>query len=508
MIRRTPLLAALLLGACTVGPNYAPPATQVPSAFMGPQPAGAAVDPAHWWRVFDDRELDRLVALALADNPDIQIAASRIRQARLAEIDARAAGQPRVAADANVSRVDFSKNGGFAALARSLSGSGGGAGDGVAGDDTGGTPPPTTGVASPGSGITTFAVGFDASWELDLFGRVRRGREAAAARAEAAVWNGRDTAVTLAAEVAQAYFALRLDDQQIAAIGEEIDARARTVAIVSHRADVGLVPRVDAVAATDALLAARARLEPVRADRTLRAHALALLTAQPPGALEEELANPLPALTPAPAIPAGLPSDLLRRRPDVRAAERRLAASSADVGAAVGDLYPKVSLTGALQLLSAALGNLISTDSLQTTATGAVSVPLLDGGRGRARVESRREDEEQARLNYQTTVLASLRDVEDSLTQIDAERRRRVSLVNAVESEDRQLAALQARFRTGLVAEDPVLAQRAQLLAAREQLAVSEAQLRQATIALFKALGGGWETADALTAERPEQGGD
>ena len=192
----------------------------------------------------------------------------------------------------------------------------------------------------------------------------------------------------------------------------------------------------------------------------------------------------------------------------MRAAERRLAASSADIGAAIGDRYPKVSLTGALQLLSSALSNLLSTDSLQSTATAAVSAPLLDGGRGRARVDSRREDQEQALADYDRVVLGGLRDVEDALASLDAERARRAALANAVDSEDRQLAALEARRRAGLIAEDPVLRQRAQALAARERLAVSEAQLRQSTVALFKALGGGWEDAPALDAARTDRTSD
>lgn len=509
MIRKHLLAAvsalAIGLSGCTVGPDYHAPEVAVPVAFIGPQPAGAAVDPARWWTVFGDAELDHLVTTALADNPDIAIAASRVRQARLAEITARARGLPSVTADANVSRVNFSKNGGFATLARSFSSGGNGTpNSGVDGGD--GTPPPTRGVAAPGSGITTFALGFDASWELDLFGGVRRGRQAAAARADAAVWSARDAAVMLAGEVAQAYFAYRLDGQQAAVITGEIAARERMVEIVAHRADVGLVPRIDAVAEADALTAARARLQPVLADRDLRRHALAILIGQTPAALDAELSRPLPALEPVPAIPAGLPSDLLRRRPDIRSAERTLAASTADIGVAVADLYPKFSLTGALQLLSSALGNLFSTDSLQTTGTGAVSFPLLDFGKRRTAVETRREDREQDYQRYQATVLGALRDVEDALSQIEAERRRNAALVEGVVNEERQVSALDARFRTGFVAEDAVLAERAQLLSAREQLAASDAQLRQSTVALFKAVGGGWdETTPALTATRPER---
>eukprot|EP01035_Chromulina_nebulosa_P002379 gene2379-3218_t len=181
-------LAALLATACTVGPNYAPPEMAVPPAFVAPQPAvasGTAIDPAQWWTAFGDPVLDGLVTRALRDNPDIAIAASRVRQARLQEIAAGAVGKPTVDASANASHVEFSKNAGFSSLARLFSGgSGSGSGSGSSG-----------GVALPGSGITTYAVGFDASWEIDLFGGGRRGVEAASARADAANWSLNDAAV-------------------------------------------------------------------------------------------------------------------------------------------------------------------------------------------------------------------------------------------------------------------------------------------------------------------------
>ena len=205
MLKKPILLASMLpLAACTVGPNYTKPDIAVPASFAGPQnvpPPGQAIDPARWWEAFNDPKLSDLIARALRDNPDMAAAASRVRQARLGEIQARAQYKPVVNADANATDVKFSKNAGFATLARAFSGGNSG---------------PPSGVALPGDSIKTFAVGFDASWELDIFGGGRRGVEAALARTEAAEWNRRDAAVTLAAEVADAYFALRLDQEQIA----------------------------------------------------------------------------------------------------------------------------------------------------------------------------------------------------------------------------------------------------------------------------------------------------
>lgn len=488
MIRRlvSAAVVASLSAGCTVGPRYVPAEVPVPAAFAGPQPAGAAVDPARWWSAFGDAELDRLVALALKDSPDIAVAASRVRQARLQEIVARADGRPTIDAAANVTHVEFSKNAGFASLARLF---GGGGGDTGTGGSTGGS-----GIALPGSGITTYAAGFDASWELDLFGGGRRGVEAATARTASAEWSARDAAVTLAAEVAQAYFALRLDQAQARIVADELVRQRRILQIAEHVAQVGLVPQADTTQQRTAITATEARLEPIRADADIRIHALAILLGQPPATFRAELAVDRP-LAAAPAIPAGLPSDLLRRRPDIRAAERDLAAATADIGVAVADLYPRFSLTGMAQLISSALGNLFSGDSLQLTGTGAAMFPILDWGTRRATVKLREEDRDQAYQRYRSTVLRALRDVEDPLTRIDAERRRRAALARAIVDAESTAKAREAQYRTGFVAQDALLDAETRVMQAREQLAASDAELRQTTAALFKALGGGWEAA-------------
>lgn len=470
---------ALALAGCTVGPNYSRPEIPVPASYAKPVAAATGeVDVARWWTAFGDPRLTALVERALADNPTIQIAASRVRQARLQEIVARAAGRPQVNLGANLTHVEFSRNAGFASLARQFQGN----------QNTGG------GLALPGTGITTYALGFDSSWELDLFGGARRQREAATARAEAAEWNARDAGVTLAAEIADAYFALRLDQAQIALIEQQIAGHQRQIEIAQNQARAGVTPSIDAIRARGNLTQAQARIEPLRADAELRMHALGVLTGQPPEALIGELQAPGAELGAPPAVPAGLPADLLRRRPDIRAAERRLSAATADIGVQVAQLYPRVSLTGTAQLLSAGLSNLISGDSFQGLGQGAVSFPLLDWGRRRANVKIAREAGEQAYGDYKATVLQALRDVEDPLSRLDAERRRNATLRQALADAERSRAAVDARFRAGLIAQDAVIAADVQRLQAAEQVAASDALLRQATAALFKAVGGGWAT--------------
>jgi NodT family efflux transporter outer membrane factor (OMF) lipoprotein len=485
-LKRLAILAALAASACTVGPNYAAPEMAVPARFAAPQADdAAAVDTTHWWTAFGDAELTALVERALKDNPDIRVAASRVRQARLQEIVARSQNKPILNADANVTHIELSRNAGISSLIRQFSGSGGG----TTGSSTGG-------IALPGSGITTYALGFDASWELDLFGGARRGVQAAVARTEAAEWNRRDAALMIAAEVAQGYWALRLDQAQIGVIEDELRRQYRALEIAGNVSKVGLSPQIDVTRQRAQITSNEARIEPIRADIDIRIHALAILLGQPPAALSQEFAlAALPPLRPAPAVPAGLPSDLLRRRPDIRAAERNLAAATADIGVAVADLYPRFSLTGMEQLISSALGTLFSGNSLQLTGSGAVQFPLIDWGRRRATVKLREEDREQAYVQYQATVLGALRDVEDPLAQIAAERNRRAALVRAVADATESAQATEAQYRTGFVAQDAVLNAQVQVLNAREQLATSEAQLRQMTAALFKALGGGWEAA-------------
>lgn len=479
----TALLGATLLAGCTVGPNYHAPEMAVPPAFSEPQPAapGATIDPAHWWTAFGDATLTSLVERALKDSPTIAIAGSRVRQARLQEIAAHAIGKPTVDATGNVSHVEFSKNAGFSSLASLFSGGG-----------SGGSASPG-GIALPGSGITTYAAGFDASWEIDLFGGGRRSVEGALARTDAAIWSQRDAAVTLGAEVAQAYFALRLDQAQIAVVEDELLRQRRSLQIAGNVARVGLSPQIDVTRQQQQITTLEARLEPLRADVRVRIHALGILLGTQPESLTAELTAPLPPLQAVPVIPAGLPSDLLRRRPDIRMAERNLAASTADIGVAVADLYPKFQLTGMAELLSTSLASLVSRDSIQATGVGGVTFPLLDWGRRRATVGVRKEDREQAYLQYQATVLGALRDVEDPLARLDAERRRNAALRRAVADAEATNHAVYAQYSTGFVAQNALIDAQVAVLGAREQLVASDAQLRQDTAALFKAIGGGWE---------------
>lgn len=494
--RWTALLAATALGACTVGPTYRAPVAAAPPAF-GEATTGTTPAPslAGWWRQYRDAELDRLIALTLKQSPDIDAAVARIAEARAQERVARAAYLPQVNAQAGTNYQKFSKNAGLASLASLLGGgsgggtSGGGAsGGGAAGGGTSGG-----GVAAPGGSIQTYSVGFDASWELDLFGGVARQVEGSRARTTAAVWNARDTQLSLVAETADAYLQLRGLQQREAIARGELARQQRNLEIAANTSRAGLIAQGDFIRQRAELASAQAAIPSIVAEGKAQMHALAVLTGQTPDALIVELSQPRAPLATPPAVPPGLPSDLLRRRPDVRAAERNLAAAIADIGVAVADLYPRFSLTGMAQLISTALSNLFTGDSLQLTGAANATFPLLDFGRRSGQVALRRAAADEAYAQYRRTVLSALRDVEDALIRIRTEQDRRTSLAAGLSDAQRAVGSVEARWRSGLTDFGDVLAARQSVISAEDQVAQSDSLLRRDLLSLYKALGGGWE---------------
>ncbi|HEV8408782.1 MAG TPA: efflux transporter outer membrane subunit, partial [Sphingomicrobium sp.] len=403
----------LLVGACTVGPNYSRPLVPVPPAYSEPHSAAALGDSelGSWWSAFGDKELDELISRAIAQNLDVETAAARIREARAEERAAGAAALPEVSTNASVTRQRISEN---AIPVPPGSGSAGGGGTGGSGS--------AGGFGLPGSEFTTWRAGFDASWEIDLFGKTRRSIEAAKARTGAAIWNRRDIQVSAAAEVAGAYLRLRTLQQQIAIARSELERQQRSERLVRARVRGGLVTGQDLEQQSSELGSAAAAIPPLRAQAGVQIHKIGVLTGVTPEALVADLGLDAPLPLSPPQVPAGLPSDLLRRRPDIRAAERNLAASSAEIGVATADLYPSFSLSAAPALVSTALASLISWGSRSFTAGAALNWPIFNGGRTRANIEVRTAQQEEALIAYRKTILTALQDVEDALTKIDNDR--------------------------------------------------------------------------------------
>ena len=472
-------LTALLLAGCTVGPDYHPPAAEVPPSFAEANSPSALSDPdlATWWRSFGDTELDALVNRAVAQNLDVEAAAARSREARARESVAGAASKPQVDAQGSVTRQRISEH---AIPVPPGAGAGGGS------------------FGLPGSEFTTFRVGFDASWEIDLFGRTRRSVEAARARSGEALWNRRDVQVSVAAETADAYLTLRTLQQRIATAEAELGRQQRYERLVAARAKGGLVTGQDLEQQRTERSTAAAALPGLRAQAEAQIHALGVLTGDTPESLIAGL-TPSKALPPAPPdIPSGLPSDLLRRRPDIRAAERELAASSADIGVAVADLYPRFSLTAAPALVSTALGSLLEWGSRSFSVGAALDWPLLNGGRTRGNIAVANARQEQALIAYRKSVLRALQDVEDSLSRTDGDRRQLADIEAALGAASRAEDIARTRYRGGLVPYSDVLQAQARRLKLEDQLTETRGTLARDTVALFKALGGGWpELAEA-----------
>jgi NodT family efflux transporter outer membrane factor (OMF) lipoprotein len=482
------LLAALLTG-CTVGPNYVRPDTPVPPTFAEPHAATGLSDAAlaSWWAAFGDAELDKLVSRAVARNLDVETAAARIREARANERVAGAAALPEVSAEASATRQRISEH------AIPIP---------PGGPPNGGNTP---GFALPGTEFSSFRVGFDASWELDLFGKTRRSVEAARARTDAAIWDLRDLQMTAAAEAASAYLQLRTLQQRIAVAAAEISRQERSLSLVAARVRGGLVTGQDLEQQKSQLASARAAIPPLKAEADAQIHALGVLTGDPPEALIAEL-SPAGALPPAPPhVPAGLPSDLLRRRPDVRAAERNLAAGTADIGVATADLYPSFSLTAAPALVSTALASLLEWGSRNYSAGAAVNWPIFNGGRTRANIDVSNARQEQALIAYRKSILTALRDVEDALSEVDNDRRQATSLDQALGNARRAEDVARTRYRGGLVTLSDVLQAQASRMSLERQVVETRGALARDTVALFKALGGGWpELAPSETAPRAQ----
>jgi len=470
-VKRGVWIALLLAGCTTVGPDYREPQVAVPTSYIEPSAIGEAqLD--QWWRGFGDAQLTGLVERALKQNLDIEMAAARIREARAMEHAAGASGSPQVAAETSVTRQRISEN---AIPAPPGSGGGGGSGFGL-----------------PGQEFTTWRAGFDAAWEIDLFGRNRREREAAAARTGAAIWNRRDAEVTVAAEVAGAYLRLRTLQGRIANAGAEVARLQRFEQLVDARTRGGLVSGQDLEQQRSERSAAAAGIPVLQAQAKAEIHALGVLTGQAPDALVNQLAAPA-ELAPSPPVPPGLPSELLRRRPDIRAAERELAAATADIGVVVADLYPRISLTAAPALVSTALGSLLDWGSRSFTAGAALDWPLFDGGRRRANIAVRNARQEQAMIAYRKAVLTALQDVEDALGRVDGDRRQLAELEQARATAARAEEIARTRYRGGLVTLSDVLQAQQRRLSLEEQLIETRGALARDTVALVKALGGGWQ---------------
>ncbi|MEH6755888.1 MAG: efflux transporter outer membrane subunit [Parasphingorhabdus sp.] len=474
----------LSMAGCAVGPDYAAPAQSVPIATStlpdAPELSQASPDP-YWWRAFGDPLLNQLVAGAVANNADLEAAAARIEQARALRAVAVGGGRPNVAANSSATRSQSSEN------AIDLSGLGGGGSGGGA---------PIGGIGSP---QTIYSVGTSASWEIDLFGRVGRRVEAADARIGIAQEDRNGLLLTVIADTVQNYAELRIAQEQLAAVQANLATARETVRLTQLRLDKGLASQFDLSRAEADARSAEAQLAPLRAQVRANNAAIAALTGQFPSELGDSLITPAEIAVPRDAFPAGMPSDVLRRRPDVRLAERRLAAETADIGGEIADLYPSFSLSGLFGFSSIALDTLFAGGSDNFSVGAALDWPIFSGGRARAEIAEARAGADEARALYRGAVLRAFEDADRALTVYVFAQRRLAVLESVLAERERSFGFAKLRFEQGLDSQLTLLDTQRQLIAARSEVARARGEILGATVGAYRALGGGWdigETAD------------
>ncbi|MGE5293442.1 MAG: TolC family protein, partial [Solirubrobacterales bacterium] len=333
----------------------------------------------------------------------------------------------------------------------------------------------------------------DGTWDLDVFGGVRRGVEAANANIEAAQEDLRDTLVTLLSQVATNYFAVRGNQRRIAVAMENIRTQQETVALAQGRFEAGLGSRLEVAQAQTLLATTESQVPTLEASVKQAIHQLGVLIGSEPETLLAELSQTQPIPAAPVTVPVGLPADLLRRRPDIRRAERQLAAATAEIGVAVADLFPKLSLTGSYGYQSAQSSSLFSSNSQYWNWGPGVTLPLFSGGRIRGNIQVQTALQEQALATYENTVLTALKDVEDAIASYTETEAARTSLTQAVQASGESTEISRDLYQKGLVDFLNVLQSESSLYQAQDRLIQNEQQALTALATLFQALGGGWE---------------
>ena len=466
MKKHLPVLIALpfLLACRPVGVDYARPRMPMADTFAVTSSGKAA--PLQGWTGLGDPTLTRLITRALAASPDMELAEAHLRQARALQGVQDAHGGPMVNLDGRVSRDRLSSNGEMFA---------------------------NVPLPNPKVNFTNFQAGFDASWELDLFGHQRRLSEAAQSRTQASAERLNDARLVLAAEVARTYIELRTGQQRLA-LAEASARKLEQVAELTRIAvQAGDSAQQDQRQADLNLATFRATLADLEVGLRQSLNSLATLTAQPVAQVQAQVgpAAPLMALPPAPAT--GLPSDLLNRRPDLRGAERDLQAASADVGVAVAERYPRFSLVGNAGWNAIQSGSLLQNASRTWSLGPQFSLPLFNQGLLKNQVRANQAAYDAALATYHKAVLTALADVDVAFTRLAQDERKRQQAQTALARQQELLALAQTQFQAGDIARATLLQAERGLLSQQDQDLQAQSQSLTALVSVYKALGGGWE---------------
>ncbi len=450
----------VFLSACTLGPDYKPPETfaetswsEAPAGWVGEE--APALD---WWRQFSDPLLERYIETALRENRNLRAAQARVRRARALRRESQAGLRPVMDGEGSASRQR---------------------------------------VAGESGGRTRLQLGLDASWELDLFGGVRREVEAAEARIQLTVEERRGVLVGLLAEVARSYVEIRGVQKRIGITEQNIALQSRTFELVERLFQQGEASEFDITRAQGLLQSTQSRLPELDADLKSGIFRLSVLLGHAPATLLSEMLASAPLPPPPALVPVGQASDILRRRPDIRAAERELAAATADVGSATAALFPRFELLGDIGRVSRTVSGLGDSGNTAYSFGPSLNWPLLQGGGTRARIRAEEAEVDEALARYEQTVLAALADAETALVRYLREREKNLILQAALQSRKRSVELARARYNLGEENFLSVLDAERELILAEDEQVGSEIESVRGLITLYTALGGGWEVLDA-----------
>jgi NodT family efflux transporter outer membrane factor (OMF) lipoprotein len=472
-VRITSGLLCLVFSGCTVGPQFEPPVTGVPANWSaGPMDVSTPVNNAPvdeiWWKSFHDPELNSLVTRLASQNLDLQIAAEHILQGRAQRTVVASEGLPQFDAQGSYSHRRVS----------------------------------ATGLASlfepaPGAPLeyNLFRDMISVSWEVDLFGRVRRGVEAANADTQAAIEMRHGIAVIGIADLTQSYVQLRGIQSQEAVLEQSLAAAKQRVNLVRDRFVTGVGTEADVAQADDQVALVAQDLAPLHELQARQLNAISYLLGEQPGSLDQELSGTAPVLTP-PTVPMGLPSELMRRRPDIREAEDRLHAATAQTGVAVAEFYPDVNLTGNLGTESLGLGTLFKWVSRQYMIGPTVDLPIFRGGQLIGQLHFRESQQREAALNYRKVVLQAWQDVDNALTAYAEERHRRNEAQRTARDAEISLQDTEQRAGEGVASSVDVIDAQIAVYQAQNLLAQDQTEVATDLVGLFRALGGGWSVVD------------
>lgn len=471
------LMLALPLAACAVGPDYHPRAAAelgVPDAWSVPAGQKAQEDLSQWWTRFDDPMLASLVQRAQSANLDVAQAVVRLRQARESLVQQRADLFPSLSVSGGVSHSEP-----------------------LRGASSTTTLPDGTVTSFSQSGSTSFSLGADASYQVDLFGGVRRGVEGARASYEASGFDYATVLISVEAETARNYVLARVAQAQIANARDSLGISGDNLQIAGWRVQAGLVSSLDEETARANNAQIAATIPTLEANYNSYVSRIAVLTGQAPGALKAEMEAVKPIPKGPAEVGAGIPADTLRQRPDVRAAERNLAAATANIGVATAQLYPSLSIGGSIDAGSTALSSIF--DVITGRLFGNIAQTLFDGGRRQSAVRSAQAAADGAFLAYKSTVLTSLEDIENAAVALQTAQAREKQFAVAFDASTNQAMLARLQYRSGLTDFTTLNQAEASLITARNGLVSARSDEATALIQLYQALGGGWDASKTPT---------